>query len=123
MAIVTKTLSMAASTGYVMQLVPLGTPRDGYAPTEVQITASQACYVKLVPFNALATNSPGIPIDPSPATGATTDFYHLLANDSKTFGLKRLSPDVDPYKYVLDTYQFIQVYCLGAAGTLKVVAY
>lgn len=117
-----KTLNMAANTGYVLSLVPAGSSASVYAPTELQITATSACWINVLPFSVANTTAPSEPTDPSPAVGVSADWYHLAANQSVVIGLKRGSNSVDTQKYIFEYFQFVQVYNQGAVGELKVIA-
>lgn len=121
---ITKTLNMANATGYTLTLVAPGTTKDGFVPTYLAITSAVNCWVKLVNWKPSNTTTPAIPgADPTPGTGATTDFYQILAGETKEFGVKRLDLFADSSKYgEMDYYQFVSIWSAGA-GNLRVIAY
>jgi len=120
----TKTLTMVNATGYTVTIVPLGTTKDDFVPTSITLTAVVACWVKFTDWNASTIVAPTAPsATPAPGAGATTDYYHMAAGETREFGLKRQSLFVDPSKYgAIEYFQFIQVWSEGA-GDLKLVAY
>lgn len=121
---ITKTLNMANATGYTLTLVSPGTTSNDFVPTYLAITSAVNCWVKLVSWKPSNTTAPAVPgADPTPAAGATTDFYQILAGETKEFGVKRLDLFVDPAKYgEMDYYQFLSLWSNGA-GNLRVIAY
>lgn len=119
---ITKTLTMANATGYTMTLAAPGTTKDGFVPTYVSITSAVSCWVKLINWKPSNGIAPIPPADPTPAVGVTSDFYHILAGETKEFGVKRLDLFADPTKFGdMDYFQFISIYSAGA-GELRVIA-
>lgn len=118
-----KTLNMAATTGYTVSLVPAGSNDSVYTPTELQITATVACWIKVLPFSVLNVLVPSAPVaTPAPGVGVVADWYHMSAAQTIVLGIKRGSNSVDTMKVNMENFQFVQVWNEAAAGELKVVA-
>lgn len=118
-----KTLNMAANTGYTMSLVPAGSNDSVNAPTELQVTATVACWIKALPFSVYNVTAPSAPgATPAPGLGVVADWYHMAAGQTIVLGIKRGSNSVDIMKINMEYFQFIQVWNEAAAGELKVVA-
>lgn len=118
-----KTLNMAATTGYTLSLVAAGTPDSAYVPTELQITATSACWIKALPYSPSNVITPTAPVlTPAPGVGVTADWYYMAANQTIVLGLKRGNQSADILKTQLEYFQFIQVFNEAGAGELKVVA-
>lgn len=109
-----KTLTMTATNGYVVQLDPL-VPFGS-----VSIRASAICFVKLVSFNNNIA-APSTPTDPTPAAGATCDFYKMAAGEVKTFGVECASGTSVTTSYT-DTIQYVVVWAT-ANGDLAISAH
>lgn len=118
-----KTLNMAANTGYTLFLVPAGSNDSVFVPTELQITATQACWIKASPFSTSNITAPAAPsATPAPGVGVVADWYHMSAGQTIVLGVKRGSFSSDILKIHMEYFQFLQVWNEGAAGELKVVA-
>ena len=118
-----KTLNMAATTGYTISLVPAESNDSVDVPTELQITATVACWIKALPFSVLNVTAPSAPVaTPAPGVGVVADWYHMAAGQTIVLGIKRGSKSVDIMKINMEYFQFIQAWNEGAGGELKVVA-
>lgn len=109
-----KTLTMAATNGYVVQLDPT-TPFGS-----ISIRSTAICFIKLVSFNNNIA-APSVPTDPTPAAGSTCDFYKMAASEVKTFGVECASGATITASYT-DTIQYVVVWAT-ANGDLAMSAH
>ena len=104
-----KTLLTAASTGYVVTLA------DDAAG--VSITARAECFVRVTGRGAVPTAPTSAAI---PTTGSTTDYVHLLADETVTFGVDTFYENGGPA--LQDRVLYVLVWAVGA-GYLTVAAH
>lgn len=108
-----KTLNMVNGNGYVITL----DPKEGFSKVIAKSTVT--CWVKTV---ATARNgvAPSVPTDPTPASGASTDYYRMLANEVINFGFEAMKGGDDSF---VDTIQYLLVWCDGGNGLFTTVSH
>lgn len=112
MAFAQRTLSMSATSGYV---VPLDETKG---QSSVKMTAHVACWVQTIPFGSPPPSAPTT--SPAPAAGSITPWYHFAPGEQQTFGAE-LWKGGDPS--IADSIGYVVVYCEATAGELCVNAH
>lgn len=115
MAIVTKTIYMAANTGYLLDL--------GAGFSSAKITTATAC--ELAVFPPVGTRGSSLPVAPVatqlPAVaGVITDYWRSLAAGTETFGYEFPAGGNAEYG---DPIQYVGIWNEGTAGVLTVKAH